>query len=63
VSPDALAGIGAFLSGMGAVVGAFYTIGRLRKRMEKECEERFAAFREGIRTGERLERKDDDVSP
>ena len=56
MSPDTIAAIGAFLSGAGAVAGAFWSLGRMRKRMREECEERFKAFREGIEIAEELER-------
>jgi hypothetical protein len=46
-----LAALGAFLSGMGSVLGAFWAIRRVRKHDEEECEKRFAAFREGLREG------------
>lgn len=48
---DALAALGAFLSGVGSVLGAWWAIKRVRKRDEEECEKRFAAFREGLRAG------------
>jgi hypothetical protein len=40
------------------VIGAFYTVSRLRKRMQQQCEERIAALKEGIEIGEHLERND-----
>lgn len=46
-----LAGLGAFLSGAGSVMGAWYVIRAVRKRAEEECEKRFAAFREGLKLG------------
>ena len=52
---QALAGLGAFLSGVGSVLGAIYGIRAMRKRMRQECEERLELFRQGIRTGRRLE--------
>ena len=56
VSPDAVAAVGAFLSGAGAVAGAFWSLSRQRKRLERDCEERFKAFREGIDLADELER-------
>jgi hypothetical protein len=55
MSPDAVAAIGSFLTGAGAVIGGFYTMGRVRKRMREECEERINALREGIKIGEHLD--------
>lgn len=51
-----LAAVGAFLSGAGSVLGATFVIRSMRKRMQRECEERLALFKEGIATGEHHER-------
>jgi len=44
--------IGAFLSGIGAVLSSMFALRRARKRAEEEClkriEEAKAAFREGV---------------
>lgn len=56
ISPDAVAAAGAFLSGAGAVAGAFWSLNRQRKRLEHDCEERFKAFRDGISLAEEFER-------
>jgi hypothetical protein len=53
-----LAAIGAFLSGVGSVLGAWIAIRAVRRRMTKECEERFALFKEGIGIGEQHDRLD-----
>jgi hypothetical protein len=50
---DWLAAIGAVLSGTGSVFIAVYALKQMRERMERECEERFRLFREGIEIGER----------
>lgn len=50
-----LAGLGAFLSGAGSVLGAVFVIRAVRKRVEDECEKRFAAFREGLRVRKELD--------
>jgi len=55
VSTDQIAAIGAFLSGAGSVAGAAVVIRSMRKRMEKECQERIALLRQGIRIGEHLD--------
>lgn len=51
-----LAGLGAFLSGVGSVLGAWFAIRAVRKRMREECEERLELFRRGIRVGKDLRR-------
>ena len=53
-----LAGLGAFLSGAGSVLGAIFVIRSMRKRMQRECEERLALFKEGIKIGEQHDRVD-----
>ena len=58
MSSDAVAALGAFLSGAGSVLGAWIAIRAVRKRMREECEERFAIFKEGIKTGEQHDRLD-----
>jgi hypothetical protein len=40
------------------VLGAWIAIRAVRKRMREECEERFAIFKEGIKTGEQHDRLD-----
>lgn len=54
LSPDAIAALGAFLSGVGAVIGASWSLNRQRKRLEDECSRRFKAFREGIKVAGEL---------
>jgi hypothetical protein len=62
VSSDQIAALGAFLSGAGAVLGALFTIRALRKRLEKQCQERIRLLKEGIEIGERhMEHEDDHV--
>lgn len=55
MSTDAIAAAGAFLSGAGSVLGAWFVIRGMRKRMEQECEERLRLFREGIEMAEQIE--------
>jgi hypothetical protein len=57
LSPDQLAALGAFLSGMGSVTSAYFAIRFERKRGQKECEQRLAALREGIEIQRRKEGK------
>ena len=55
-----LAGLGAFLSGAGSVLGAIYVIRAMRRRLEKECAERLALLREGISIGQRLDHPEEE---
>jgi len=48
VSPDQVAALGAFFSGMGSVVSAWLGIRYERKRGLADCERRLAALREGV---------------
>jgi hypothetical protein len=52
-----LAGLGAFLSGAGSVLGAIFVIRGMRKRMRADCEERLELFRQGINVGAKIEEK------
>jgi hypothetical protein len=49
VSADLLAGLGAFLSGMGSILSAALYIRAARKRYEADCRKRIEALEEGIR--------------
>ena len=40
--------LGAFLSGVGSVVGAVIAIKRVARYCEKQCDERMQAFRDGL---------------
>jgi hypothetical protein len=51
VDSTVLAGIGAFLSGAGSVLGAWVAIRAVRRRMAQDCAERFELFKEGIKMG------------
>ena len=59
MSPDQLAALGAFLSGMGSVIGGFWVIRNVRRRAEKDCQQRLAELHdslvEGVRLGADLE--------
>ena len=65
LSTDALAAIGAFASGVGAMAGAFFTLKRVRKDERENCAEKLRLFKEGIETGEHIEGHDEhtDVRP
>ena len=43
--------VGAFLTGVGSVAGAWVAIRSVRRRADEECERRLAAFREGLGYG------------
>jgi hypothetical protein len=47
-----LEAVGAFLSGVGAVLGAGVGIRMLIRRLDKQCDRRLDAFREGLDRGE-----------
>ena len=43
--------VGAFLSGVAAVISSAYAIRGVHRRDDEECERRLAAFREGLKRG------------
>ena len=47
-----LAGLGAFLSGVGSILGAWFAIRGMRKRMRQDCEERLELYKQGLARGE-----------
>lgn len=49
VSGDILGTVGIFLSGAGSLLTAFGAIHYEKKRGEKECDKRFAAFHAGLK--------------
>jgi len=55
LNPEVLTAFGAFLSGVGAVAGAFFTIGRVRKQMKQECNERLAEVMAAYEKGATVE--------
>jgi len=63
VTTTALAGLGAFLSGAASVLGALYAIRAMRKRLERECEERLELFRAGLERGAQLKGGRDQEPP
>jgi hypothetical protein len=48
VSSDLLAALGAFLSGAGSVLSAWWYVKAMRKRAEEECARRMQAFKDGL---------------
>jgi hypothetical protein len=61
VSDAGLAALGAFLSGAGSVLGAWFAMRSLRRRLERECRERVEVYERGIRVGRGLD--DESVRP
>jgi hypothetical protein len=55
-SGDILGTVGVFLSGAGTLLTAFGAFHYERKRGEKECDRRFAAYKEGIRVRDKLQK-------
>jgi len=51
------AALGAFLTGVGSVVGAMFSLKRVRKRSEDECKQRIDDIRKAFRAGTQFERK------
>ena len=43
--------VGAFLSGVAAVISSAYAIRGVHRRDDEECDKRLAAFREGLERG------------
>lgn len=60
--PDTIAAIGAFLTGVGAVLGAMRSLRRVRKAERDDCDKRVAevrsVFRAGYREGLRVAPRD-----
>jgi hypothetical protein len=54
VSSDLLAGLGAFLSGVGSVLSAVWFVRRMRRRLEQECLDRLQAFKDGLHERDQL---------
>ena len=48
---------GAFLTGMGSVLGAMFSLKRTRKRAEDECAQRITDIKEAFARGTRFERR------
>jgi len=53
VSPDRLAALGSFLSGVASVITATWYVRRVRRQAHKDCDERLEAFRQGLEEGRR----------
>jgi len=51
--------LGAFLSGVGSVLSAWFFVKKMRKRYEKICDDRFKAFLDGMKAEREAEHQDD----
>jgi hypothetical protein len=60
VSPDQIAALGAFLSGIGSVLSAAWYVKRQRKIAEQECDKRLAEYDRALREGIEIARSHDD---
>lgn len=62
MSTETLAGAAAFLSGAGSVIGAVWTIRRVRRDERNHCDLRITemrqAYRTGLQEGLRMEKRD-----
>lgn len=56
---EPLSAVGAFLSGVGSVVGGLYALRLLRRRMIRDCEERIEIYKQGIEMGRHLKEDDE----
>ena len=59
VTGDILGTVGVFLSGAGTLLTAFGAFHYERKRGEKECDRRFAAFRAGMQMRDELGKREE----
>lgn len=57
MSPDAVAALGAFLSGVGSVLCGWLVIRAQRKRDEERCAQRIEEIRAALREGVQLARE------
>ena len=51
MSPDQLAALGSFLSGVASVITATWYVRRVKRNAKRECDERLAAFERGLHEG------------
>jgi len=58
VSPDKIAALGAFLSGVASVVTASFYVRRQRREAKKECDERLAEYDKALHEGIEIARED-----
>ena len=49
--------VGAFLSGVGAVIGSTWSVRRIRRTLERECRDRIQEVKDAIEEGYRLRGK------
>lgn len=60
MSPDQIAALGAFLSGVGSVLSAAWYTRRQRKRAEEDCQKRLADIDKALHEGIEIGRQRDD---
>jgi hypothetical protein len=60
VSPDQIAAVGAFLSGIGSVLSAAWYVKRQRKAAEEDCDKRLAEYKRALREGIEIAKGHDD---
>lgn len=60
LSSDYLAALGAFLAGIGSVLGAWRVIKRVKREERERCEERLREYREGLKEGLHMEERHED---
>lgn len=58
MSPDKVAAVGAFLSGVASVISAAWYTKRQRKRYEADCDKRLAEFDRALHEGIEIARQD-----
>jgi len=60
---DRLAALGAFLSGVGAVLTSIWFVRRQRKQAREDCDRRLAEFERALHEGIEIERSHDEIRP
>lgn len=63
MSPERIAALGAFLSGVGSVLSAVFFVKRMRKRAEEECEKRIQAIHDALHEGIKIGKGGDGDPP
>jgi len=58
VSPDQIAALGAFLSGIGSVLSAAWYIRRAKRQAKADCDERLAEYDKALHEGIEIAKHD-----
>jgi len=61
VSPERLAALGSFLSGVASVITAAWYVKRVKRTAQRECDERMREYDRALREGVEIGRGDADV--